>query len=269
MRLFACLLLLLAGGTCRAWDTAPHQKITKAALDSLPARYLNRLGPEVKPLIDIYCMYPDRYQEMVEFGFVRRSPGPRDAAEIEAYCVRPDGQAIHGATGDWELDAGSLVYLLERILSNLAENRPGEAARFAGVLSHFIADSLSPPHAVPAEELLAMAPLSGINIHAVIERSIPEFSLKNRAPLMTAEHLLPAARAAFDQCYAARSANHRDLPAIVNAASLDDQPTLDGYRLRTGRRAAEILADSLFTLFTMAEGSTRGAISRQVRRAAK
>jgi hypothetical protein len=89
MRLFACLSLLLAGGTCRAWDTIPHQKITKAALDSLPARYLNRLGPEVKPLIDIYCMYPDRYQEMVEFGFVRRSPGPRDAAEIEAYCVRP------------------------------------------------------------------------------------------------------------------------------------------------------------------------------------
>ncbi len=257
MRLFACLSLLLAGGTCRAWDTIPHQKITKAALDSLPARYLNRLGPEVKPLIDIYCMYPDRYQEMVEFGFVRSSPGPRDAAEIEAYCVRPDGQAIHGATGDWELDAGSLVYLFERILTNLSENKSGEAARFAGVLSHFLADSLSPPHAVPADQLLAMAPHSGINIHAVIERSIPEFSIQNRAPHMAAEHLLPAARAVFDQCYAARSANRRDLQAIVNAAALNDQPALDGYRLRAGRRAAEILADSLYTLFRMAEGPVK------------
>jgi hypothetical protein len=255
------LLPLLVGGTCRAWDTTPHQRITKAALDSLPKQFLNRLGPESKPLIELYCIFPDRYQEMAEFGFVRKSAGPRDISEIAAYCVRPDGEAIHGASGDWETDAGSVVYLFERILTNLAEKRPGEAARFAGVLSHFIADTLSPPHAVSADRLLAMTPLyaqtEGIRIHSAIERSIPEFTLADRAPRMAGEHLLPAAKSIFDQCYAAAERNRADLPTMVNAASTHDEKTLDVYRLRAGKRAAEILADALFTLFTMSQPGRR------------
>ena len=244
MRSFVWLSLLLVGGTCRAWDTPPHQKITKAALDSLPARFVNRLGPESKLLIDLYCIYPDRYQEMAEFGFTRKSPGPQDPSEIAVYCLRPDGEAIHGATGDWETDAGSLVYLFERILTNLAEHRPREAARFAGVLSHFIADTLSPPHASLEEHR---------ELHAVIEHSVPEFTLGNRTPRLAADHLLPAAKSIFDQLYAGAAANRKDLPAIFKAASLHDQQLLDTYRLRAARRAAEIFADAIFTLFTLTE----------------
>jgi hypothetical protein len=244
MRLFVWLSLLLVGGTCRAWDTPPHQKITKAALDSLPARFVNRLGPESKLLIDLYSIYPDRYQEMVEFGFTRKSAGPQEPSEIAVYCLRPDGQPIHGATGDWETDAASLVYLFERILTNLAEHRAQEAARFAGILSHFIADSLSPPHAMPEEHR---------DLHAIIERSVPDFTLGNRAPRRAADHLLPAARSVFDQLYAGAAANRKDLPAIFKAASLHDEQALDTYRRRAARRASEILADALFTLFTLAE----------------
>ena len=252
MRLLVCLSLLLAGGTCKAWDTPPHQKITKAAIESLPARFAQRLGGETQSLVELYCIYPDRYQEMTEFGFVRKSAGPQSADEIAVYCVRPDGEAVHGATGEWESDAASLVFLFERILTSLAANRKQEAARFAGVLSHFIADSLSPPHAVSPDELLRMAP-EGVNAHAAIERSIPEFSLKGRAPRLTSAHLLPAARGIFDQLYAGAAANRKDLPAIVAAEANRDEATLDAYRLRSGRRAAEILADALFTLYTMAE----------------
>jgi hypothetical protein len=180
---------------------------------------------------------------MAEFGFTRKSDGPQDAAEIAPYSLRPDGEAIHGATGDRELDAGSLVYLFERILTNLAENRVQEAARFAGVLSHFIADSLSPPH---ADRGVALP------VHLAIERAVPEFSLKNRAPHLVGEHLLPAARSIFDQLYAEAAINRKDLPAMVNAVTLHDEPILNTYRLRSARRAAEILADALFTLFTLA-----------------
>jgi len=245
MRLLVWLSLLLAGGTCRAWDTPSHQKIAKAALDSLPARFVNRLGPESKLLIDLYCIYPDRYQEMAEFGFTRRSPGPQEPSEIAVYCLRSDGEAIHGATGDWETDAASLVYLFERILSNLAQHRPQEAARFAGVLSHFVADSLSPAHAGPVETL---------DLHRAIERSVPAFTLQNRAPRIAADHLLPAAKSIFDQLYAGAAANRKDLPAIVNAVTAHDEKLLDTYRLPAARRAADVFSDALFTLCTMREG---------------
>jgi hypothetical protein len=253
----AWLALFCAAGPCRAWDTAPHRKITRAALEALPARFVNRLGGEATPLVEIYCIYPDRYEEMESFGFVRKSAGPRDIAEIRPYCVRPDGQTVHGATGDREKDTGSLVYLLERMLTNLARSRPGEVARYAGVLSHFVADSLSPPHAVNADELLEMTPAPAreerINIHAAIERSLPEFTLGKRAPRLLGTHLVPAAEAILAECYAGAGRNAADLPLMVKAASARDEKTLNEYRLRAGTRAAEILADALFTLFTMGE----------------
>ena len=258
MRLAVWLSLFLVAVPGRAWDTLPHQRITKAALDTLPKQLLNRLGSEVKPLIEIYCIFPDRYQEMERFGFVRNSPGPRAAAEIKAYCVRPDGQAIHGATGNREMDTGSVVFLFERILTNLSDHRPGEAARYAGVLSHFIADSLSPPHSAGADELLAMTPPSAqtgrINVHSAIERSIPEFTLRDRVPRIVSGHLVQAAEAILDECYSGAERNRSDLPSMVKAASAHDETTLNEHRLRAGTKAAEILADALYTLFRMGEG---------------
>ena len=236
------LLLLLVGGTCNAWDSTPHKQITKAALDTVPKALLARFGAETKPLIELYCLYPDRYQEMSVHGFVRKSEGPKDISEIAPYCERPDGEVIHGASGEWERDAGSLVYLFERILTSLSEKRPADAAQFAGVLSHFIEDSLSPPHAG-----------TDVKFHGLIERSVPAFTLGARAPKMAGDHLLPAAKSIFDQIYAEAERNRADLPAITAAAEVNDGQALDTYRLRSGRRAAEILADTLFTLLKMSE----------------
>ena len=40
---------------------------------------------------------------------------------------------------------------------------------------------------------------------------------------------------------------------MVKAAGLHEEQTLDEYRLRAGRKAAEILADALYTVFRIAE----------------
>ena len=40
---------------------------------------------------------------------------------------------------------------------------------------------------------------------------------------------------------------------MVKAARARDERTLDAYRLRAGTRAAEILADALYTLFRATE----------------
>jgi hypothetical protein len=53
MRVLVWLPLFLVAGTCRAWDTPPHQGIIKTALDALPKVYLSGLGSEVRPLIEI------------------------------------------------------------------------------------------------------------------------------------------------------------------------------------------------------------------------
>jgi hypothetical protein len=257
MRLLFCVALLLGSGPCRAWDTTPHQLITRAALDTLPKRFLDQFGTEIAPLIQIYCMLPDRFLEMRQFGFVRNSPGPRTAAEIEIYCLRPDGQAIHGVTGVREVDTGSLVYLFERIVSKLSENRSDEAARYAGVLAHFIEDSLSPPHAVSPDILRDIASGLGetgnLNLHSAIERSIPEFTLGNRHPIAAGDHILAAAGAILERCYSGAAQNRKTLPAMVKAACAHDEKTLNVGRLHAGVEAAQILADALHTVCHIAE----------------
>jgi hypothetical protein len=263
MRLLICLALWLVPGPCEAWDTGPHQRITKAALDSLPKRLLKRFQSETAPLIQIYCMYPDRYLEMERFGFARNSPGPREPSEIRRYCVRPDGRNVHGATGDRDTDIGSMVYLFERILTSFSENQPTEAARYAGVLSHFIEDSLSPPHAVTSEQLRDMAgqpgETSAIDIHSAIERSLPEFTLGNRAAPAGSVHLLAAIEAIVDRCYAGAEQNRRDLPSIVKAVYARDERALDTYRLRAGAKGAEILADALYIASETGGGRAPGS----------
>jgi hypothetical protein len=254
IRKFRYLPLVLACySPCSAWDTEPHQMITRAALDALPKSFLSRLGPEVEPLAALYCIYPDRYEEMERYGFVRKSPGPRSAAEIRVYCVHPDGHPVHGATGDREMDRDSLVYVLEGIIANLSQQRPSEAARYAGVLAHFIEDSLSPPHAVSPEELMDLtqrvAPGMRGNIHSAIEKSVPGFTLQKSAVHPISGTVQNIATTILDQCYAGAETNQEDLPAIVRAATGHDEPALNGYRLRAGKTAAQILANALYSIF--------------------
>ena len=243
---------LLAPWPCTAWDTVPHQKITRAALDSLPKAVLARFGGEVAPLATVYCMYPDRYAEMVQYGFARKSEGPQMPEEIRAYCVRPDGQLVHGATGDRDADMGSLIFLFERILTSFSANRPAEAAKYAGVLAHFVEDSLSPPH---AEDIDA-------TVHAAMERSVPDFTLAGRAPHRAGGNLLQEAEAILDRIYAAREQNRKDLPVMIKAAAAHDEETLDKYRLRAGIGAAGILADTLMAVISTRTAAATSPDSR-------
>src|SRR5947207_1357794 len=98
MRQLILAVVWLLPAAAPAWDTAPHQVITRAALATLPAHVLQRFGAEAAPLADIYCIYPDRFLEMERFGFARKSPGPRTADEIRVYCMRPNGDLVHGST---------------------------------------------------------------------------------------------------------------------------------------------------------------------------
>jgi len=266
MRVLPCIALLLIAVPCAAWDTAPHQKITREALATLPKNVLDRFGSESTALVEIYCTLPDRYVAMERFGFVMKDSGPRSAAEIRRFCVRPDGEPVHSPTGNRDTDLGSLVFLFERIVTSFSENHMDEAAKYSGVLAHFVEDGLSPPHAVSKEELDAIAP-SGFNVHSFIEKSVPEFSLGGRAPRKVGDHIVSAAQAILESVYSAMEQNRKDLVSMVRAACARDQRTLDTYRLRSGRRAAEILADALFTLSELCEQAETNAALPRVEKA--
>jgi hypothetical protein len=92
-------------------------------------------------------------------------------------------------------------------------------------------------------------------LHAAIERSIPQFTLGSREPRWASDHIVSAAKGILDRCYAGAARNRENLPAIVRAVCAHDERALNVDRLRAGVNAAEILADALYRICGMAEGS--------------
>jgi hypothetical protein len=251
----ARIFVLAAGLTpwpAAGWYTPPHQTITKAALDSLPAGVTRRFGAELAPLINIYSIYPDLFEEMEHYGFARRGPGPRSVSEIRDYCMRPSGELVHGPTGERENDLAALMFLFERISGALAAGQQAEGAKYAGVLAHFIEDGFSPPHAVPAERLERMRPwmvsCHVTNLHAALEQTIPRFDLGGRPPRRLGAGARAFASAVLDGCYAGAAQNREDLASMVKAACASDQKKLSEYQSRAGAGAAALFADAIYTI---------------------
>lgn len=232
---------------CLGWDFGPHEKITAAALEALPAGLRQQFGPEARLLVEVYCMLPDRYAAAEQYGFIANGPGPRTPEELQVYCVRPDGVPIHGATWNRDEDLPTLVYLLERIGTGLGRRDQVEAARYAGVLSHFIADTLSPPHAVPARRLQSMAPAGcrTDGLHRALERSMPEIRPPSPVRRLSGDDIVAAAAGLLNRLYVAAARNRRDLPLMVRATCASNESAVDPFRARAGSVAAELLAAAL------------------------
>jgi hypothetical protein len=257
------LLAVAFAGSCAAWHTPPHRQMTKAAVDTLPKQQRARLGAEEASLVGIYCILPDRYIELEQYGFTRSGPGPKTLPEMEPYCRRPDGEYIHSAVWDQDEDLASLVFLCERIVAQLVAGDSTRAASYMGTMAHFIEDSLSPPHSVDSEKMMTLAPAGrwkdASELHASLERSLPSFDLGPRQPRKLGDGIVDTANEILQQLYAGSDQNRQDLAAMVKAASASDEAALNPYRLRSGARAAEILADSLFTLCSVASKAPAAA----------
>lgn len=250
IRVFA---LALAAVSACAWDAAPHRLMTRAALDSLPPAVIARFGAEARNIPETYCLLPDRYVEIAQFGFARNSPGPRTAEELRPYCVRPDGRAVHSATFDRDDDLGTLIYLFERMLTAAGGKKPKDMAMYAGVLAHFIEDSLSPPHSVMAEDLAALSS-DAANLHGLLERSFPGFTIAKRTARAAPPNMLTVLESIVDRLYAGADRNRKALPDMVRALELHDAKKIDDYLLRAGKEASELLADTLCALLSAPPG---------------
>ncbi len=236
------LVLLLAAGPAGAWEGGPHRIMTRAALASLPAARLAAFGSELNALAETYCMLPDYYAAMLHYGFRAPRPAPQSLDEAVPYCLRPDREPVHSAAWDRRDDLASLLFLYERILDALRHRRPAEAARYAGVLAHFLEDSLSPPHVVGQPP----------DVHAALEKRIPPLSLAGRSPRLAGAGVVPAAEAILNRLYAAADINRGNMPALLQAHARKDQNAIAALCFEPARAAAELVADSLYTLLEFA-----------------
>jgi len=230
---------LLAASICPAWHDPVHARITRAALRSLPPAMQQVWAAQSDRLILEYSLYPDAYAHV--------TAETREA--MRRFCeVR--GRGIHNVTWDRREDIESLDYLRDGIVASLRSGDAEAAAKFAGVLAHFLEDSTCPAHALtpidsPLDLMKVMVPpppdKKDIQLHRLIEASSPEFDLGSRKPVQVTSQAL------LDRCYRVVKENRWDLKEIVSLTYAGDEAGLDRYRLRAAKAGAELLADAYYT----------------------
>ncbi len=228
-----------------AWQT-PHERITRAAFASLPTAMRERWRAEAENLAGPYSWYPDWYQ------------GNR-REQIRVYVEKPGGQVMHNVTWDLEDDQATLELLLYAIARHDRAGSIDHAARYAGVLSHFLADSTCPAHALVPEDpqlnivkdLLNLGGPRDGSLHAYIERSAPAITLEGRAPVKLGETISGAAHTLLIRTYAVIRANRAALLELVRAAENHDEETVNRQRRTAALEAARLVADALYTALTV------------------
>ena len=232
------VLIVVCSAAALAWDTAPHRAITKAALDAVQPSVSQRLAPYSKEIIETYSMLPDKCRNWTELP---------DPAALKPFCVRPDGNPVHSASFDHDEDLESLIYLYERILTSAIQKKDRDLAMYAGVLAHFIEDSLSPPHSVTDQELEELAP--DVNwLHQKLERTVPAFTIAKRPAGKAGgsdETMLETLDGIVTRLHASAARNREALPEMVKALKAGDEQALDAPHSRAAKDAAELLADAL------------------------
>ncbi|MDO8544401.1 MAG: hypothetical protein Q7S40_28510 [Opitutaceae bacterium] len=263
------LLLLLPALAIEgvAWHTEPHQRITFAAIDSLPPTMQERLGSEMESLVKVYCMYPDRYRELSRPGpDLKHNPGPDDRSVMRIYCETPRGKLIHNVTWNRQEDLEAITYLLNSIIAEVRRDNPAGAACYMGTLAHLFEDSTSPAHATDLsliQELLpppkAPAYVSRVDaaghkigLHAAIELTTAAFRLDG-TPKPAGGNVSDAATELLKRCYAIIRDNRAHLLEMVRATYADDRPVMERLRSRAAKQGAQLLADAYYTALLLAD----------------
>ncbi|MFB3829123.1 MAG: zinc dependent phospholipase C family protein [Bryobacteraceae bacterium] len=239
------LLLAAIALPALAWQK-PHEQITRAAFASLPAAMRERWRAEVENLAARYSWYPDWHQ------------GP-DREQIRVYVEKPGGEVMHNVTWDRQADLATLELLLYAIARHDRAGSIEHAARYAGVLSHFLADSTCPAHALAPEDsqlnlvkdLLNLGGARDGSLHEYLERTAPAVTLEGRAPVKLGETISEAARTLLIRTYVVIRANRAALLDLVRAAESRDEEAVNRERGRAALAAARLIADALYTAATV------------------
>lgn len=252
MRVSATLLAILISAPGLAWHGPPHQKITRAAVLSLPEAMQQVWGDERPKLIEHYCMLPDIFRSYHNNNDERWKP-------LQVFCAKPDGKWIHNVTWERADDLASIEYAMNGIIAGIRKSNLEGAAKHAGVLAHLLEDSTCPAHALSPKDsgqILAdlLLPPSGkedIYIHGSIEEIAPEFDLGRRVPRSVGRTVSEAARNLLERTYQTVKKNRANLLDIVRAIYSSDETKLDQFRLEAERTGAELLADALYTALVL------------------
>ncbi len=243
------LALLLLAGPCLAWGPM-HEAITEAAFDALPEWQRTLLAAQRGKMIEFDCMIPD----------LMRAASNRKA--LGKYLTLPNGDPFTHEPHSRRHNYEQILHYFSQAVEQVRARDLDEASRWAGCVLHFIEDCGSPAHSIPGDnqhglmkDLLSVPeqyrdrPLHGLIKSGKLKLDLAGYRprLLGTTPAEAAAHLVERLN------FAVRNARAQVIP-ILQGVFKNDEPAIDAGRRRAATVDAQVSADMLYTLLSIAEG---------------
>jgi len=243
--LCAAFSVALAPSVVCGWG-GPHTVITQAAAAALPEWQKQLLGAELKPLGERYCLIPDTIhtdKENARFATMESYPG---------VCYL---RILHLPATPAEND-DVLRYYIGKAVAAFAAGQVGEAARYAGTLSHALEDWGCPAHVVPGDNMFTLfkqflpPPASHQHalLHGPVENGVFELDLGGYRPQLLGTSVDEAAFNLLRRVQGATVHARSQVVPIIQALYAGDTNAVNAAQQVAAGYDAKVVADALYTL---------------------
>ncbi len=247
------LLLLLAQGFIpregRGWCERPHQAITKAAIQALPAWQQNILGGEGAKLVSGYCLIPDRVfsdKENAKFARMDSRPGEVYLLNLHLPAQQPE-------------NLETLRCFLSKAVGAHRAGKISDAARFMGTICHMLEDYGSPAHTVPGDNMFTLLQqflpppdrMKGKLLHGPIEDGELAVVIQGYRPRLLGTTVDEAAWRLLHRAHEAIvNARSTTIP-IIQALYAGDARAVVSGQMKAATMDAKVVADAFYTVLSL------------------
>lgn len=239
-----CCLALDAG----AWGE-PHGAITQAALAALPQSQRAQLGAEAGPLGNRYCVIPDEVfkgPEIAKYAMMDSRPGVTYLVNLHLPSQQPDNYEI-------------LRYFMGKAVRALQAGNVGDAARYAGTLSHALEDWSCPAHVVPGDNMFTLfqqflpppETMRHTLLHGPIEKGTLKVNLSGYKPELLGATVDEAAFNLLHRINDATLCARGQTVPIIQALYAGNSNAVAAAQLKAATKGATVVADALHTFLCL------------------
>ncbi len=241
-------LTIFAPSELLAWGEM-HSRITAAAFDALPDWQRELMAAQRTQLIEFDCMIPD----------LARAAANRKTLGRFAYL--PNGDIFTHEPHSRHHNVAQMQHYFDQAVQHIRSNELDEASRYAGCLLHFLEDSGSPAHSIPGDNqhglMKDLIPVPeafrDLPLHGLIESGSLKIDLTGYHPQLLGTTSGEAVSNLVERFNAMiRNARSQVIP-ILQGVFQNSQEDIDKGRLRAATRDAQVAADALHTLISIAK----------------
>jgi hypothetical protein len=246
--LFVFLPVFALPSSVLAWSQ-PHQAITKAALERLPADQKAFLGEELASLGENYCLIPDHvFTDRANAKFAMVDDKPKEVYRLNLHLPAQQPENLE-----------TLRYFLEKAVLSLKSGNVKDGARYMGTICHQIEYYGSPSHTMPGDNMFTLLqqflpPPEAMKdklLHGPVESGELSVEIPEYQPRLLGTTVNEAAWRLMHRIHEGIiNARSTTIP-IIQALYADDAKTVELQQLKAAKMDAHIVADALFTIISI------------------